>query len=73
MLVELDGELPLLRIMQYEFQLAGNGFHHVSQLVDEEVGHHLQDRLNIPLGVVIELQSRASRVMRRTQKLKVEE
>lgn len=72
MLVELNSELPLLNIFQYGLTLAENGFLHVNQLVDEEVGRQLRTDLGIPLGAVIQLQSRAERLMHRTQKLKQE-
>jgi hypothetical protein len=73
LLVELDSELPELRIMQYELRLAEGGFLHANQLVDDEVEDYLQNHLFIPFGVVIQLRRRAERLMRRTQKLKQEE
>ena len=73
MLVELNKELPYLEVLQYEDELTKNGFYYISQLVGGEVGHCLHDDLKIPLRVVIQLQSRASRLMRRTQKLKQED
>ena len=73
MLVELDLELPLLNIFQYRLTLAENGFLHVNQLVDEEVGRQLRTDLSIPLRAVIQLQSCAVRLMHHTQKLKQED
>lgn len=73
MLVELDSELPLLGITQYEPILAANGFLHINQLVDEGIEDQLRAELGIPLGVTTQLRNRAERLMRRTQKLKQEE
>lgn len=73
MLDELDSEFPLLDLARYELGLAENGFFYVNQLVGEEVRHQLQNGLGIPVGVVNQLLSRTTRVMRRTEKSKQKE
>ena len=73
MLTELHWEFPLLGITQYEQQLTENGLLYVNQLVDKDVGRQLCDELGIPFGVIAQLQSRATRLMCRTQKSRVKE
>lgn len=73
MLAELHSEFPLLDIVGYRRTLTGNGFWYVNQLVGEEVGHHLRNDLGIPFGIVNQLQSRATRLIRRAQKSKRKE
>ena len=72
MLAELHSELPLLGVIQYEHILAENGLLYINQLVGEEIGYQLHDGLGIPFGVIMQLQSHAVQLMRRTQKSRAE-